>query len=89
MKILDSQGWAISSYALVDYPSSPYEYLRKWIGKSFRYSDGSHSKLFTVEGVSTSPTEKTTYTLRESADKVRVVSERDLNAMVFKLLVPS
>ncbi len=89
MEVLISQGWPVTGnkYALESYPCSPYEYLRKWVGKSFEFSDESGAKTFFVKSVSTS-CKNPVYIIKGPSGNARAVSEREFHTMVFDLPVP-
>jgi len=90
LRVLDSQGWLVTKnpHTLSSYPSSPFEYLRKWVGKSFQLWNQADTMKYTVESVSTSETGKPIYTIRRPSGEVDELSEQELNAMVWNLRTP-
>lgn len=89
MEILGTQGWLPENnkFSPQSYPSTPYEYLRKWVSKTFQLSDDIGTKTFVVESVSM-PGKNPVYTIKGSSDDTKEISEREFHNMVFDLPVP-
>jgi len=87
MTILQSQGYVKRPFNPADFPSGPYEYILKWVGKSFQFADETGAKRFKVESVYTT-TDRRVYAISGQSGGTRELSEKELNMMLYDQPIP-